>query len=723
MKSRHIKPSLIFLLFLFAACISNAQVIISGTITDEQKKPVPFAGVTIKGTYDGASSDENGSFKFKTTLHGKQVLVVSCLGFEPQDIQIEIGDKDLAKNVVLKEKESEQNTVIITAGSFEASDKKRATILKPLDIVSTAGASGDINGALKTLPGAQQIGETEGLFVRGGTAGETKTIIDEMVVQNPYFSSIPDVPQRGRFSPFLFTGTVFSTGGYSAMYGQALSSTLNLSTDDLAAESSTGIGLTVVGASLNHTERWKNTQLSVEGSYSNLQPFFLINRQNTDWVKTPESVNGSIIFRQKTSETGMFKFYGTYSQNHSAIKFPNLSDPVQKELFDLKNQNFYLNSSYRDYFGKWGFFSGASYSKSNDNVNIDTVPGVTVPGSRIQELAQVKSYVSHPFINNSNDIKFGAEAQRQNFTDNFGIYKNSISETYGAVFAESDLLISKKIAARVGARAEYSKVLDKFDAAPRVSLAYKTGKKSQVSLAYGDFYETPDRDLLYLMKNPFYKNSGLGYEMATHYILNYQYMDDDRTFRVEGYYKKYKSLVRVFGTAPLDSFIDNSGNGYADGIDVFWRDKKTIKHVDYWISYSYLDTKRLYRRYENLAMPTFAATHTFVVVYKQAFPAINSAISATYTFATGRPYYNPGNPVFLGDRSINYNDFSLGYSYLTQIKGNFTVIFVSLANVPNFKNIYGYRYSNDGKTVYPIIAPAGRTFFVGMFIAIGRKAN
>jgi len=45
-----------------------------------------------------------------------------------------------------------------------------------------------------------------------------------MVVQNPFYSSVPDIPSRGRFLAFLFKGTVFSSGGYSAQYGQALSS-------------------------------------------------------------------------------------------------------------------------------------------------------------------------------------------------------------------------------------------------------------------------------------------------------------------------------------------------------------------------------------------------------------------------------------------------------------------------------------------------------------------
>ena len=722
MKKKVLQISLI-LTCIFNLSYSFAQVTISGKVMDESKNPLPYSSVLLKGTYDGGSTNDKGEYAFKTSEKGKKTLVFSYLGYETQELEINIADKNIILNAKLKEKATEGNEVVISAGSFEASDKRRATILKPIDIVTTAGASGDITGAMKTLPGAQQIGEQEGLFVRGGDAGETKTIIDDMVVQNPYYSSIPDVPQRGRFSPFLFNGTVFSTGGYSAMYGQALSSTLVLSTDDLAAQTSTGVSITAVGVGANHTERWKNTQLSIEGSYANLQPFFILNHQNTQWIKTPETGSSAIIFRQKTSETGIFKFYGTYSTSHSTLYFPSLTYANLNDRFDIKNNNIYVNSTYQDYFDKWKVYGGVSYSKSTDNIQWDTFPGYNIPLGRVQELSQAKAFVTHPFINASSDIKFGGEAQVQNFTDSFGIYKYHIKEIYSAAFLESDLYITRKLAARVGARVEYSKFLNKYNAAPRLSLAYKTGEKTQVSAAYGDFYQTPDNGVLELAQNPyFYKTNGLTYELATHYILDYQYMDDDRTFRIEGYYKKYNSMERVYQNTGIgqDSVIDNSGYGYADGVDIFWRDKKTFKHVDYWVSYSYLDTKRLYSRYLEEAMPTFAAKHTFVVVYKQSFPAISSSISLTFTYATGRPSYNQ---YFEEKTTPDYKDISLGYSYLTQLWNNFTVIFVSLADVPNFKNVYGYRYSTDGKTAYPINPPAYRTFFIGMFVDIGRKTT
>src|SRR5690606_36388454 len=145
------------------------------------------------------------------------------------------------------------DAVVITAGVFEASDEIKHATLKPLDIVTTAGATGDVTGALNTLPGTQKVGETGRLFVRGGADSEPRTFIDGMWVQDRYYSTGGNIPGRGRCSPFLFKGTNFSTGGYSAEYSQALSSTLSMKTTDFPANNKTDISLMSIGIAAAQT--------------------------------------------------------------------------------------------------------------------------------------------------------------------------------------------------------------------------------------------------------------------------------------------------------------------------------------------------------------------------------------------------------------------------------------------------------------------------------------
>ncbi|MEJ7665879.1 MAG: hypothetical protein WKG07_43370 [Hymenobacter sp.] len=90
-------------------------------------------------------------------------------------------------------------------------------------------------------------------------------------MQSPYAGAVSGVPARGRFSPTLFKGTFFSTGGYSAEYGQALSAVVNLNSVDLAPETQTGISLLSVGGSLR-TRALDRTSVSANVDYTNLAP-------------------------------------------------------------------------------------------------------------------------------------------------------------------------------------------------------------------------------------------------------------------------------------------------------------------------------------------------------------------------------------------------------------------------------------------------------------------
>src|ERR1700754_2623053 len=253
------KTPALFTAFLLFTSWLQAQTLVSGTVKDGKGHPLRGASVTIKDSYDGATADSLGNFHFKTAETGAKTLVVSNIGYNAVEQPITLAGTPIELRLVMKESLSELKAVTITAGSFTAGDAKRGAVLSSLDIATTAGSNADITAAVKTLPGAQQVGEQEGLFVRGGAGYETKQFIDGTMVNNPYYSSVPDLAQRGRFSPFLFKGTVFSTGGYSALYGQALSSALILETIDIPvrSEAKASISPIIVGGGLQEVAKDK----------------------------------------------------------------------------------------------------------------------------------------------------------------------------------------------------------------------------------------------------------------------------------------------------------------------------------------------------------------------------------------------------------------------------------------------------------------------------------
>lgn len=175
------KNNILLILLLLTSGTLLAQQTISGTVTDAKNNPIEGANIYLEGTYDGASSDAQGKFTFETEEEGLQTLVVSMLSYETH---YEAGDISYFTDIQIKLLESFNSLdgVTLTAGTFEAGDNSKASVLKPLDIVTTAGAAGDFVTALQTLPGTTTVNEDGRLFVRGGTADETQVFIDGLRV-------------------------------------------------------------------------------------------------------------------------------------------------------------------------------------------------------------------------------------------------------------------------------------------------------------------------------------------------------------------------------------------------------------------------------------------------------------------------------------------------------------------------------------------------------------
>lgn len=700
----------LILFTLFLPVCMMAQQRITGKITDSKKRPLQGVNIAIKDSYDGATSAADGSFSFTTDAKGSQYVTATLLGYTTQEQKVFITGP-LEVNIIMRNNINDLKVVTITAGSFEASDEGKTTVLKPLDIVTTAGAGADIVNALKTLPGTQQTNDREGLFVRGGTGYETQTYIDGMMVRNPFYSGLPDQPGRGRFSPFLFKGTTFSSGGYSAQYGQGLSSALILESTDLPQRSSYTLGASVIGVSggLEELMKDKKGSYGFEADYTNLGPYLGLLKPKFRFSEDPEIMGASANFRRKTSKTGMLKFYGYANKTHMGTIRPSLENPGYEELFELRNHNIYTNLTYKESLGNdWKLNAGLSYSVNVDKIDLDTLnKNASAKIKNQSELAQVKATLTKG-LGQYSLLRFGGEYQYGVEKSAFNNWPANYVDNYTAGFVESDIYFTPRLVGRFGSRVEYSSVLEKANVAPRVSLAYKLSGYSQVSLAYGDFYQKPEQQ--YLRFKP-----DLGYMKATHYIASYQWVAKNYTLRVEAFYKKYHDLVKT------GADTTTSGTGYAKGIELFWRDRKTIKNTDYWISYSYLDTKRNYLNYPFEVQPDFAAKHTFSLVYKYTIPAISTNLGVTYSFSTGRPYYNPNLPEskFMSERTMTYNSIGLSASYLTSIRKAFTIFVLSVSNAPNFRQVYGYRYSTDKLRREEIVPNIPRFIYLGMFMNFG----
>ncbi|MGB5428765.1 TonB-dependent receptor [Eudoraea sp.] len=712
---------LVYLIFFLFFSIDNyGQTIISGSVTDKENNAITGANVYLEGTYDGSSTDSSGSFTFTTSESGSRVLIVSMMGYETH---MEVADVTFLSNqkIILNESVNSLTGVTLTAGTFEAGSNSKASVLKPLDIVTTAGALGDVVAAIQTLPGTTTVNEDGRLFVRGGEADETQVFIDGLRVFQPFNASANNIPTRGRFSPFLFKGITFSTGGYSAEYGQALSGVLLLNTIDEPVQEKTDISIMTVGLGLGHTEIWGDQSLSINTSYINLAPYetLIPSDQGVRWNSPYESFSGETVFRSKKDKS-LFKLYAGFTYADFDIEQENINFE-EYVPYQQKNNNFYLNASYKHFLAnEWSFNTGASISYDGNLIGLFQDKICTN-----QTAAHLKFKVRKGFSNRFN-LNFGIEHFITDYSDLFrplaGLeIKNYYNDNLSAIFIEGDIFLNNRFAVKLGARAEYSNTLNELNFAPRVSLAYKSGDHGQFSLAYGDFYQNPQIDYLKY-------NQELKMARTSHYILNYQYLSDGKTFRAEAYYKDYQNLIKYNTEFPqFDSDYNNQGSGTASGLDIFWRDNKSLKNLDYWLSYSYLSTERDYLNFPQRATPNFAPNHSFSAVTKYWVDKLRSQVGLSYTFGSGRPYNDPNSANFLAEKTSSYNNLSFNWAYLIDQQ---KILYFSVSNVLGFNNISNYEYANSPNSngIFERLAirpPADTFFFVGFFwtISTDKKSN
>ena len=706
------KKLLLTLLLLSSVCV-YAQTI-NGTVVDKSNQPILGANIFLENTYLGGMTDIHGEFSFNVNVEGKQTLIISFLGYKERKITCLISEMQNLR-IVLKKKINSLDAVTITAGSFSAGGNSKIAALNSLDVVTTAGSAGNLVAAFQKLPGSTINGESSKLFIRGGDSQETQTFIDGMRVFKPYSSSPNNIPSRSRFSPMLFKGMNLNTGGYSAEFGQALSGILLLNTKDIPFEETTDISIMSVGLGLGKTIKGKNNSLTFNSSYTNLKPYLKLFPSRYKWIKPFESYGGEAIYRHQLGR-GLFKVYTGLSTNNFHLLQDNINynKPVE---YETRDNDLYLNSNYKgEVMDNLLLYAGLGYSYSNKN---------DIAISSITNKREHKNHNMHmklslkKIFNESFKLNMGIEHFIKNINQDLysseydAWLKQDLNTNLSAAFTEADLTISHVFAIRFGIRGEYSDYTKDYKIAPRLSIAQKISEHNQISIAYGKFYQSAQDRYRITTQDLISENS-------EQFIFNFQHNSTGRMLRTEIYYKKYNNLIKY---GDDNNNYNNDGRGYAKGLDVLWKDTKSIRFMDYMISYSYMDSERDYLYYPVEAPTRFTAKHNLSVTCKYWIDRLHSLVGMSYSFNSGRPYNNPNKDSFMSETTKAYNDISLNWSYLINQQ---TILFFSVSNILGFNNIYSYDYATARNNLgtydrAPVIPSSKRFFMAGLFITISNN--
>lgn len=696
---------------MFSFSVYAQQLELYGVVVNEKKEPMPYVNVFIEGTMDGASTDNDGRFTFRSGQQGEVTLTASYLGYQTWKKKEDI-KKLTGLTIQLKPSAQQIKEVVAYAGNYLLKSASTLQNKNAVDLVSTAGSEGDLYKSIATLPGTQAAGIDGRLLVRGGDSRESQTYIDGMHVLSPYTATTQTTGSRGRYSPFLFEGINFSMGGYSPEYSQSLSSILPLSTKTESPVSKIGISLMNVSVGTGGTKAWEKGSASFNFDYTDVNwDNQLFQPAQKKYWKTPyRDYAGQNQLRFQLGKNTYLKTYAAYSKStfihNEETPFSNMP-----RALDYDEDNLYLNSTFKTHFTNGiQLFAGAAYSWNDKEMKEARVWQDELKLS--EKEWHLKAKGSQRF-SNLYKLEFGMESFIKGYDISYrdtSLYEGALNHSINGIYLSNDFNLTDKLFLNVSSRLEYTSLDKSYALLPRVALNYEW-KGLTVSGVIGKYQQMTDNDyLLY--------NNKLSAEENRQYLLGFYYRDKSRIFRLELYHKAYDKLPVIQGNK-----YSSDGNGYSRGVDMFINDRSFLKYWEYMIAYSYNDSERKYLYFPEKATPLFATKHNASFTLKYTNWKMKSIIGITNRFASGRPYHDPNKEGFMNAHTPVYNTLDITWTFLPHRR---LIIYASFSNLLNRSNIYGYHYAStpNGQGVYdrlPVRQEQKQAFYIGFFLTLGKN--
>jgi hypothetical protein len=275
-----------------------------------------------------------------------------------------------------------------------------------------------------------------------------------------------------------------------------------------------------------------------------------------------------------------------------------------------------------------------------------------------------------------------------------------------AVYDEFSFL-HNEFNANLGLRGEYSTLLKKYALSPRLYMAYKISPENILSLSMGKYFQLPNEKYLKF-------TNAMGYSEAYSATVSYSYIKRLSKLQLDVFWKKYTHLT----TFDLNQFyyynITNGGKGDAKGINVFW--KSNLRHMEYWLSYGYLDANILSNNFTTYHTPSYVSNHTLNATLKYWLKEIKTMIGSSFFIDAGATSYKENNPK-LSKRTPHRSRMDLSLSYVPTPS---LIIHFACQNILGRNNVYGYEYSSVGDAHREITNQATRFYYIGVFLTISK---
>lgn len=579
-------PFVILLLLALTALPSHASSSISpgtirGAVLDgSTRNPVANANVVVVGTEFGSSTNLDGRFIIHQLPPGTYNVVATVLGYkgESRSEVVVLPGKAVDVEFLLEPAAITGEEVVVRGSYFKPSPNLPTSTrsLRYEEIRRAPGSAEDVQRAVQALPGVfSRNDQNNEIIVRGGSPFENLTIIDGIEIEN--INHFPDQSSSGGpicavNSEFLREVT-FSTGGYSARYGDKLSSILNLELREGDVDAFNGqLELSMAGAGANV----EGSLPGGEGSYlaSFRKSYLDLIHGAIGLTAIPHYWDAQFKVARQLSSRAHLSLIGLYGRDQISIE---AEDPDAwsrgAESFDARGYNFTFggrarlllaNSFLELVLGRSeAWYSYDVYEVERDpsdnslsqrqfyfNRSTETTDQMHVVWTgKHRNINEISAGISVKPLTFDHNIWAEPDTTSYDFNndgitdttiigDPWRVEESTTSLKYGA-FLQYRLRATQNLSLIGGLRLDGFTYSDQQVVDPRLSLRWELLPKMTLTLSWGIYHQS--HPLVVYTSDP--ANNTLPHMRAVHYIAGVSHLLSNSTkISLEGYYKDYHNL-------------------------------------------------------------------------------------------------------------------------------------------------------------------------------------
>lgn len=293
----------------------KTDALIYGKVIDDNGSVIELVNIAVMGTSYGTSSNSRGQYELALPSETTLEVVFSFIGY-----------KQVKKVVNLKKGEERKVDVVMESTSMTlpeavVSDRQinSATITRidarEISFVPSSGAGG-VEDLVKTLPGVSSTNELSSQYnVRGGNFDENLIYINGIEIYKPFLVGSGEQEGMSVINPRLVSNIDFSAGGFSAEYGDKLSSTLDI-TYKKPLLTAASLSLSMLGAEAHVEGTMAHHRLSylVGARYKNNK--YILGNMETKGIYQPNFTDVQGLLSYNISPKWEVSAFGYYSRNN-----------------------------------------------------------------------------------------------------------------------------------------------------------------------------------------------------------------------------------------------------------------------------------------------------------------------------------------------------------------------------------------------------------------------